>query len=251
MKFTHLRIILLFLLVFICGNLYAFNNETLHYTITYKWGMIHKDAGKATLRITNSGNNYNFLLTAHTLPWADKVFIVRDTLKSIVSKNGFKVSTYHKLTHEGGKYSRDIINFHYAGSVVKGAADRLREKKDGTISHTTKQFSSTGPTFDMLSVFYFIRMVDWNKMRVGQTIRTTIFSGSKSETLTVKNAGLETIKLRNGTKRQAFKLNFIFTQNGGKKSSDNISAWVSTDSSHVPLYVVGKLPIGQVRVYLD
>lgn len=56
--------------------------------------------------------------------------------------------------------------------------------------------------------------------------------------------------MRDKTEREAYHIKFNFTQDGGKKSSDDIDAWISTDSRHIPLYLVGKLPIGEIRVYL-
>ncbi|MDE7381623.1 MAG: DUF3108 domain-containing protein, partial [Muribaculaceae bacterium] len=70
-----------------------------------------------------------------------------------------------------------------------------------------------------------------------------------SEILSIKYVGKETIKLKNGTKREAFKLSFSFTRDGKKKSSDDMTAWISVDSRHIPLYLVGKLPVGEMRVY--
>ncbi|MDE6340510.1 MAG: hypothetical protein K2K97_12125, partial [Muribaculaceae bacterium] len=37
----------------------GFSNESLHYVISYKWGLIHKDAGDATLSLHRNGNNYD------------------------------------------------------------------------------------------------------------------------------------------------------------------------------------------------
>ncbi|MDE6446995.1 MAG: DUF3108 domain-containing protein, partial [Muribaculaceae bacterium] len=62
-------------------QLYA-ASETLHYVITYKWGLIHKEAGTASLSMRESGGTSHLTLTARTKPWADKVFCVRDTLIS-------------------------------------------------------------------------------------------------------------------------------------------------------------------------
>lgn len=78
-----------------------FGNETLKYVITYKWGLIHKDAGDATMTLTNSGNRYNIRLVGRTKPWADKFYEVRDTLISVIEKNHFRPLNYTKLAHEG------------------------------------------------------------------------------------------------------------------------------------------------------
>ena len=65
-----------------------FNNEDLHYVISYKWGLIHKDAGDATLSLRRHGANYNLKLTAKTKPWADRIYKVRDTLLGTVQHLG-------------------------------------------------------------------------------------------------------------------------------------------------------------------
>lgn len=229
----------------------GFANETLHYTITYKWGLIHKDAAKATLNLRNSGDHYNIYVYAKTLPWADRVFEVRDTLRSTVLKNGFKVKNYQKITHEGKKYGKDQIDFSYAGTVVKGSVSRWREGKDGKVSTSKATLTGKSPSFDMLSVFYYLRLLDFESMKKGHVYNVTIFSGTKTETLSIKSEGIETIKLRDKSKAQAWHLKFTFTRDGKKKSSDDMSAWISTTPQHIPLYLVGKLPVGEVRVYYD
>ena len=67
--------------------------------------------------------------------------------------------------------------------------------------------------------------------------------------LTITYKGKENIKMRDGTKQDAYHIKFRFTQEGGKKSSDNLDAWMSTDAQRIPLLLVGKLPVGEVKCY--
>lgn len=80
-------------------------------------------------------------------------------------------------------------------------------------------------------------------------VTATVFSGSKVESITIRCVGEERIKLRDKSERDAYHIKFKFTQAGKKKSSDDIDTWISTDSSHIPLLVVGSLPVGQVKCY--
>ena len=101
----------------------GFSDETLHYVISYKWGLIHKDAGEATLVLKNSGNHYSISLYGKTKPWADNFYQVRDTLLGKIRKEGFKPLSYSKIAHEKentgvttshipivGKLLRDMLN---------------------------------------------------------------------------------------------------------------------------------------------
>ncbi len=244
---------LLILLALVAGFLQLkavdFKPETLHYVISYKWGLVHKDAGEAILSLRESGGKYQLKLTGKTKPWADKFYMVRDTLVATVAKEGFKPQSYSKIAHEDGKYSRDDITYSYGKGVVGGHSVRTRIDKKGNKNVTEKNFTATGATFDMLSVFYFLRTIDYATLTSGKQVKASLFSGSKVETVTVRYVGKENLKLRDKTTREAYHIKFRFTTAGQKKSSDDLDAWISTDSSHIPLQVVGSLPVGQVRCY--
>ncbi len=251
MKILKSIVLVAFLVCFGVRSLWAsdFENEKLNYVISYKWGLIHKDAGTATLELTNHGNEYKIRLVGKTKPWADNFYQVRDTLLGTVKINGFKPVSYSKIAHEDGKYRRDDIVYSYAGRTVGGHAKRVKIDKKGNVSHSEKQLTATGATFDMLSVFYFLRTIDYPRLASGGVVKATVFSGSKSESLTIRCVGKETIKLRNKQRRDAYHIKFRFTTEGQKKSSDDIDAWISTDPQHIPLQVVGSLPVGQVKCY--
>lgn len=226
----------------------TFHNETLHYVITYKWGLIQKDAGEATLRLRDTGKNYDVALYARTKPWADGIFQVRDTLLSTISKPDFRARRYTKIAHEGGKFAKDVIDYKYSGNVVGGSCARTRVK-EGKTRHSSNSLSATGPTYDMLSIFYYLRTLDFPKLVAGKTVKATVFSGSRAETITIRSIGEETLTLRNKSKRKAYHIKFRFTTHGGKKSSEDMDAWISADAPHIPLQLEGSLPVGKVKCY--
>ena len=240
---------LTFLLFSMSLSAKGFADENLHYVITYKWGLIHKDAGDATLSLRNNGKDYNIMLAARTKPWADRFYQVRDTLLGKIRMNDLRPLSYTKIAHEKGKYGKDVIKYSYSGSNVKGHCTRFRKNKEGNISESEKTLQATGPVYDMLSVFYYLRLINYDDLQNGKTVKATVFSGSKAETITIKSLGKETISLRDKTKREAYHIRFNFTTGGKKKSSEDIDSWISTDPMHIPLYLVGQLPVGQVRVY--
>ncbi len=220
-----------------------FGNETLNYEIVYHWGMIWKHAGDATLSLKKTSSGYNAQLTGKTRSWADKVYPVRDTLKCTMDAK-LRPLRYEKLTHEKDYYARDVVKFSYNYSHTSAHCTRYR--KSGT---TTIDLSAKAQAYDMLSVFYMLRNLDYNELSRNKNYTTVIFSGKEKEYLTINYKGVETIKMRDGSKLKAHRIAFKFTQEGGKKSSDNITAWMSTDESRIPLMLVGKLPVGEVKCY--
>ena len=220
-----------------------YSNETLNYEIVYHWGVIWKHAADATLSIRKTSDGYYSQLSGKTRSWADKVYPVRDTLKCTMDKK-LRPLRYEKLTHEKDYYARDVIKFSYNYSHTNAHCTRYR--KGGT---STLDLSAKTQAYDMLSVFYMLRNLDYDELTRNKNYTTVIFSGKLKEYLTINYKGVETIKMRNGTKRQAHRISFKFTQKGGKQSSDDINVWMATDASRIPLLLVGKLPVGEVKCY--
>ena len=221
-----------------------FSNEKLNYEIVYHWGVIWKHAGDATLSIHKSGNGYNAMLVGKTRSWADKIYPVRDTLKSTLNAK-LQPTRYQKLTHEKDYYARDVVDFSRAGGKTTGKGVRYRPKQ----AAATVSLSANGDAYDMLSVFYMLRSLNFDTMAKGTKKTTSIFSGKRKETLTITFHGQKSIELRDKSRHIAHYVTFSFTTDSGKKSSDAITAYLSTDSRHIPLMIVGKLPVGEVKVF--
>ena len=227
----------------------SFDNETLKYVVTYKWGLIHKDAGDVTLRLHRSGNHYDIRMVAHSRSWADRIYRVRDTLFSTIRVADLKPVYYAKHMHEKNKHRIDEIKYKYSGNHVTGNI-AIKKFGENGVDISEKTLTATGPVFDFLSVFYYLRKLDYSKLDKYKRYTSTVFSGSKQETVKIKSLGKTKLKMRDKTVREAYHIQFNFTQKGGKKSSDDIDCWLSVDKDHEPLYLVGKLPVGEVRVYL-
>lgn len=221
-----------------------FSNETLNYQIVYHWGIIWKHAANASLSISRTGNGYNAVLVGRTRSWADKVYPVRDTLKCSMAAD-LTPRTYQKLTHEKNYYARDEVKFTYSNGSTHGTCSRYRPGK----ATQRTQVVARGRAYDMLSVFYMLRNLNFGSMAEGKTFRTAIFSGKEKENLTITYRGVTTVKMRNGSQPKVYHVTFTFTQDGGTKSSDGIDAYLSIDARRIPLMLVGKLPVGEVKVY--
>lgn len=248
------QIVILLSVVFFLFNIQSafsatFGKETLKYVISYKWGLVHKDAGEATLSLRVKGDHYYATLTARTKPWADRFFQVRDTLRATMQVSKMRPLRYEKVSHEGGKYNRDIITYTYQGGTTKAGVQRVKVR-DGKTKKTTKSFSTRFEAFDMLSIFYYVRSMDFAKLPKGRSVKKVIFSGSNAEFITIRNIGIQTLKLRSGKKVTAYHIKFSFTDDGGKRSSGDMDTWVSTTAPYIPYQLEGDLPIGKVKCYL-
>lgn len=225
--------------------------ETLNYKITYKWGLIHKQAGTAEFVLTRpSASTFDARLYARTQPWADAFYKVRDTLTTTFSSSTFMPEVYHRIAHEDGSYAHDIVKFTHSGNTSSAVCRRIRRgKKDKTNTETSISLSATGPTVDLLSSFYYIRTLPYANLTPGYKQIVNIFSGKHKELLSITYLGKEDLKV-DKTTRQVYHIRFTFTSEGKKETSRPIDAWLSTSPGHVPLKLVGELKIGKVQCFL-
>lgn len=222
--------------------------ESLRYKVMFKWGLINKQAGTAQLTIRTQGDHYHTLLTARSDPWADKFYTLRDTLRGKVLRENFKPLIYENVANEDGDYKRDVVTYDYSTpAVVKAKCVHYRRKKrDRQGTTQTISLDSHGVALDMLSMYYYMRWLDYPHMGVGKETKLHIFSGRKKELLTITYKGRERLKY-DGKHYDTFHISFTFTTDGGKKTSDDMDAWISANNARIPLKLEGKLKVGKVH----
>lgn len=244
----------LFILTLLAGissaRAYELHDEDLAYKVMYKWGLIKKQAGTVTIETRAAADGfYSSKLIGVSASWADRFFSVRDTLTGTLDSNSLAPVYYEKIAREGGGYKRDVIEYTREGDSVVGRCTRWKlDKKAKKIVETRTDQVSSGFTVDILGAFYYMRHLDYATMQPGESVSCTIFSGQKKETLRITFQGLAPVTI-DGSVTDTYYITFTFTGNNGKKSSDDMNAWISTDPQRIPLVMVGNLPVGSIRCY--
>jgi len=251
MKFRLLSISLIVLLsTFLSASARTFDNEQLRYKVLYRWGLINKTAGYATLRmLPGGGETCTAQLTAASEPWADHFYKVRDTLTSVINRADYTPRFYEKIAHEGNELKHDIVRFSKKGYTSTGDCVRKVWKKGKVFRDETRELEAVGTTVDMMSSFYYMRNLPFEKWTKGHTLTINIFSGKQKEKLSFKYQGIDNVEAK-GKTYPCYHITFIFTGDGGKKTSDNMDAWIRADESRVPIRLEGKLPVGKVQCEL-
>ena len=225
-----------------------FPKEDLPYDIIYQWGFIWKRAGIASLKLDTIRKQktkyYQSHMIARTLAFADRIFKVRDTLVSVMKYENLQPIYYAKIANEDNTYRKDVVQYSYNNDGSTNGKITLYRPKRNAIEHY--DVHSATCTFDMLSVFYYMRTLDYPKMDVGQRINLNIYSGNHVEYLSIEFMGRTLVKLKN-RQMGAYKIKLHFSTDKGENESDNITAWISDDERRIPLQVEGKLAIGSMK----
>jgi len=229
---------------------FDWKDESLTYNVMFKWGLINKKAGSATLTLRAGSDDYVTQLTAASEPWADRIYQVRDTLNGRIIRDGFRPAFYEKIANEGGERKYDTVEYDY-DKLPEISAECLRMvyKKGKLKINERRTLTAHGTTVDMLTSFYFMRHLPFETWKPGQSETVNIFSGKQKELLKISYLGEIDLKIGNNIRR-CHHISFSFTSSGGRKSSDDMEAWISTDSRRIPLRLEGKLPVGKVHCVL-
>ncbi|MCM1067426.1 MAG: DUF3108 domain-containing protein [Muribaculaceae bacterium] len=221
--------------------------ETLNYKVMFKWGIINKQAGTATLRLTHNADTYFATLAAKSAPWADKIYKVRDTLNGRMTYRDLTPLFYEKIANEGGERKHDVVTYDYSTQgLVRADCIRKVYKKGVLKVDETRTLRTEGDAVDMLTSFYFMRTLPFTSMTPGTVTRIDIFSGKRKELLSITYHGVVDADL-DGSTAKAYHISFTFTSGNGKKTSDDMEAWISTGPERIPLRLEGKLPVGKVH----
>ncbi|MCH5222090.1 MAG: DUF3108 domain-containing protein [Muribaculaceae bacterium] len=224
--------------------------ETLHYKVMYKWGLINKQAGTATITLSHTTEGYHATVTAASAPWADKLYCVRDTLIGRMTYPGFAPLYYEKIAHEGSEQKHDVVRYtHYDNGLVVAQCSRKEWKKGEQKVDEQQTLETDDTVVDILASFYYMRSLPYDSWKAGHQVGLDIFSGKQKERLTINYKGIEEVTIGEMSRR-TYHITFTFTSRGGKKSSDDMDAWIAADDTRIPLRLEGKLPIGSVHCIL-
>lgn len=224
--------------------------ETLEYKVIFRWGLINKTAGRATITLAKGADHYISQLTARNEPWADHIYKVRDTLNGRMALEGFRPLFYEKIANEGSERKHDVVEYDYGSpGVVKADCIRKVWKKGKIFIDETRTLESNRHAVDMLTAFYYLRTLPYGQLKKDEEVVVDIFSGKRKEKLSFVYHGIEDAEV-NGVKEKAHHVTFRFTGKGGKKTSDDMDAWVSADERRVPIRLSGKLAVGKVHCEL-
>ena len=225
------------------------SGEKIKYDVYYHWGIIWKKAAQGILNIEKDyeGDNEVFKssLACKTLSFADKILKVRDTLISITTPD-IKPLYYEKIANEGNYKATDILKYIYPENSDSVGGDIILIRRKREPSRDTVW--TIGKPYDMLSVFYMLRTVEYKALDLNTCFDVPIFTGRKVITMKVTYIGRTNVELKNKKTYDSYLLNLNFLNDSNLKDEDPpINVWLSTDKRRIPLKVEGKLPVGSLQ----
>lgn len=223
--------------------------EIIDYEVYYNWGFIWLNAGWVKFQVKDSVyNNKETLLfdsygSSHES--YDWLFKVRDQYFSHVDKESLKPVLFHRKNSEGGFELENKYVFNWDANVIYSET----ENSDKPYSKDTIDISPC--TFDVLSMVYYTRNLDFTKIKVGEKVPMSSILDNEVFDLYIRYMGKETIKDREGRKYNCIKFSALLVEGSIFKGGEDMFVWVTDDENKVPVLVEAKILIGSVKAYLS
>lgn len=227
----------------------AFNpGETLSYNLYFNWKFIWVTVGSASMNISRTTHQGEEAYRCHLITRgnsrADKLFVLRDTLVSVVNKE-LTPLYYRKGALEGDRYTVDEVWYSYPDgkSHIK---QRFRNRHGEIKEHNRK---SDVCIYDMMSMLLRARSFDVSDYKIGQKIHFPMADGDDVDEETLIYRGKETFKMENtGTKYRCLVFSFVEYEEGEEK--EVITFYVTDDENHLPVRLDMYLRFGSAKAFL-
>jgi hypothetical protein len=223
--------------------------ETLKYTVFYNLSFIWlevADIELATSEIMYKGKKcIKLASTWKTRPKYDWIVHVDDKYEAVIHNDSLKAYEYNQKIIEG-KYVSNVkyIYQHPQKEIYIWMDDSGKGKKYDSI-----QINNCA--FDLLTVIYFIRNLNYPSYKSNQKIRYSAILSDTINNMEIKYAGIESVKSSEGKPIICHKIKpSVVETEMFKGGSDKLTAWFSNDRNQLPISAESELFIGSVKVIL-
>ncbi|MCD8317881.1 MAG: DUF3108 domain-containing protein [Paraprevotella sp.] len=222
--------------------------EDFSYKLYFNWKFIWVTVGSANMSIKgtkyNGENAYRCHLITRGNKAADRLFVLRDTLISVVNEDMVPYY-YRKGALEGDRYTVDEAWYSYDNGKNQTKM-RFRTHK-GEIRQNNQQSSVC--VYDMLSMMLRARSFDASNYKVGQKIHFPMVDGGKVEGQTLIYRGKKVFKTeKSKTKYRCLVFSFVEYDNG--KEKEVVTFYITDDKNHLPVRLDMYLRFGSAKAFL-
>lgn len=227
-------------------------NEKLKFVASYYMSGLWSDIAELKMEVSkvNTKNSSLFRLkcTANTYTSWDSFFKIRDLYESYVDMKTIKPFLFNRMIDEGGYVKSVKYVYKRKSGVVEAKIKR------GNAKERSLDVDVSDDAYDLVSILYYVRNLDLDKLSVGQEIKVKLLVNSKynvnEEIVTVKYKGIEKIKVDNYGKLKCHKLSINLKDEEVLKGKDSNNIWFTADENKVPVLIKAEIPVGSVQIRL-
>lgn len=214
--------------------------EVIKYTVHY--GLIN--GGEAT--VETSGNLervndrpcYKATVSGRTTGSFDFFLRIRDQWRAYIDTTSILPIRAQRDIAEKNYRKKETVNFDHLRDIAE-VEDHTKDK------HKTVKVANN--TLELVSGFYYLRTLNFDRMRVGDVVRIPGYFDGDNVMLEVTYKGREIVETKAGDVR-AFKLVPKMPSNKLFRGENAISVYLSDDRNKIPVLFQAEMFVGTVKV---
>ena len=196
-----------------------------------------------TLHTINGRPCYRATVTGKTNSSFDLFIRIRDTWQSYIDTAALVPQRSFRNIEEGNYRKRETVDFnHYSNMAYVEKKKRNKDKEH-------KNFKVPDNVQDIVSGFYYMRTLNYDKMRVGDKFHIQGFFDEENFNMEVTYQGKEMVSTKAGNIR-AIKLMPKMPKNEKFKDGNSIAVYLSDDQNKIPVMIQAEMFVGSVKVNL-
>lgn len=220
--------------------------EMLRFTGSYYMSSLWADLAEVKIDVTeltaDGKSLYSIKATASSYSNFDNFFKIRDLYQTWVDKKEIKPYIFKRHVDEGGY----VFNMKY---IIKRnlLQAKYEHERKGVIKNSVIQIKEN--TQDLVSVMYYIRTLDYEKMTLKQTIPVSVLIDDKIDNIILTYKGKETVKTEALGSKVCYKLG-ISINNKALVNKETNNMWLTADKNKIPVQFKAEIPVGSVQLRL-
>lgn len=225
--------------------------EQASFVLHYRWGAINSDVGHAVVRLDtldfNGQKSFRCHLSGKTTRLFDIFFKVREEFSSWFTYEGLRPMKFLRHSREGGYEARNTYIYDWSVPDPHIVADVYSTSS----GQRNLDIPLTPCTFDLPSLFYFARNMDFDAITPGVRHPMTFAIDDEVFNVYFILYGRETIKVKGLGHVKTIKFAAKLLEGEVFKGETDMLIWVSDDENRLPVYFEAPLLVGTAKGRMD
>lgn len=222
--------------------------EKLKYVISYNWFFVWTDVGYANMTVKNDELEGKDILhirgEGNTFPFYDWFFQVRDVYETWVDPVNLLPYEYVRDVDEDGYLIDITYDFEHDDTIAYSSVEKTNKP------HFNDTVGITPCTYDVISIIYFARNIDFSKYEIDEKIPLKILLDNELTDVYIRYKGIERRKVRGLGKIECLKFTGSLIAGSVFKGGEDLTLWVSNDRNRIPVWVESPIIVGTIKVRL-
>ena len=227
------------------NNVAFTSGEEINYIVSYNWGWIWIDAGAVVFKTkqakVNNKDVFHIIGAGKTFSYWDWFFKMRDLYQTWVDTIDLKPVKYNRDIVDGGYYIKVDYDFNREKNLVYSASERTRKPfKRDTIEITSC-------TYDVLSIIYYARNIDYDAYKVNDTIPVNVIMDNEVFNIFFRYKGKEKKKVKDFGTFDCIRFGVFLVEGDLFEEGEDMDVWVTDDKNKIPVLIESPILVGSVK----